>query len=79
MEYNNHNMKMMEEQEQEQERDKKRCYNKLLNDFVKDIVGNYQMLKVLTIPEYSDKNYDMVNPLFFGKLYRNSILNKMKI
>jgi len=59
MEYNNHNMKMIEEEE-----DKKRCYSKLLNDFVKDIMENYQMLKVLTIHDYGDRNCDMVNPLF---------------
>jgi hypothetical protein len=60
MEYNNHNMKMIEEEEQ----DKRRCYSKLLNDFVKDIMGNYQMLKVLTIHDYGDRSCDMVNPLF---------------
>jgi hypothetical protein len=56
MEYNNHNMKM--------EEDKKIYYNKLLNDFVKDIMENYQMLKVWAIHDYIDMNYDMVNPLF---------------
>jgi hypothetical protein len=56
-------MKMIEEEEEE-EQDKKRCYSKLLNDFVKDIMGNYQMLKVLTIHDYDDRNCDMVNPLF---------------
>jgi len=46
------------------EEDKKIYYNKLLNDFVKDIMENYQMLKVRAIHDYIDMNYDMVNPLF---------------
>jgi hypothetical protein len=57
MGYNNHNMKMEEE-------DKKICYNRSLNDFVKDIMENYQMLKVWAIHDYIDRNYDRVNPLF---------------
>jgi hypothetical protein len=35
-------MKMMEEEEEEE--GMKRYYNKLLKDFVKDIMGKYQML-----------------------------------
>jgi hypothetical protein len=50
-------MKMMEEAE-----DMKKCYNKLLKDFVKDIMGKYQMLKVSTNHDYNDRSYDMVNP-----------------
>jgi hypothetical protein len=48
----------------EEEQDKKKCCNKLLKDFVKDIMGNDQMLMVMTIHDCSDRNYDMVNPLF---------------
>lgn len=55
--YNNHSMKMAEEAE-----DMKKCYNKLLKDFVKDIMGKYQMLKVSTNHDYNDRSYDMVNP-----------------
>jgi hypothetical protein len=36
-------MKMKQEAEEEEEVDMKRCYNSLLQDFVKDIMGKYQM------------------------------------
>jgi hypothetical protein len=61
MEYNNHNKLMMVQGEEE---DKKRWYNKLLNSFVKDIIGNCQTLKVLPIHDYIDRNSDRMNPLF---------------